>query len=695
MNLTALDILVIAVPLIVVLLVSLYLRKYMRSVADFLAASRCAGRYIISTAGGETGSSVIVVIAALEVFSRAGFSLRFWESISSFLFFFFGLLGLIVYRFRETRALTFHQFFEIRYSKGVRVFASFLNVLSGLFNFGIQPAVGARFFVYFCGLPEHWTVGPFTLPTFVPLMLILMAMSLFFALTGGQISVMVTDCLEGIISSFFYLVIAFFIVCTISVSQMRDALLSGPAGASFVDPFAIGGRDEFNGWYILFAVLLSTYYYRGNAWQQGFVASARNAHEGRMAGVLANWRAIFGTSMTILIGIGGFTLLHNADFAAQQAQVAQGLQGLSSSQLATQMAMPTALGVLFAPGIKGAFCAILLFGLLASQGAQLHGFGATIMQDVILPLRRKPFAPKAHVRALKAAIFCVAVFVCAFSIIFKPVDYLVMVIALIGAIYLGGIGLVCWGGLYWKKGTTAGAWTALATGATLGIGFNLVQQFWPQLNPVLIRLAGPGGWAGYLAAHAEKCPLNGQQLSLITAATAAAGYVIVSLLTCRRDFNMDEMLHRGKYRIASEDIAVEGEEAGTALGRFLQIDRHFTRGDKVLTFATFGWTLLWMAIPLGIVLWTLFVGRLSTEWWFNYTMVVGVWLTIVLGVVMTIWFTIGVSHDMKDLFSTLKTVRRIDTDDGTVRGHHNTGEAGLLSPEAKDERRDDGPAGKA
>src|SRR4051812_45645468 len=153
MNLTALDITIIAIPLLIVLCVSIYLRRYMKSVADFLAANRCAGRYLISTASAETGASVMAMIVALELFSRVGWSLGFWNSFSNVIFFFLGLLGLVGYRFRQTRSLTFHQFFEVRYSKGLRMYASFLNAFSGCLSFGVQPAVGARFFVYFCGLP--------------------------------------------------------------------------------------------------------------------------------------------------------------------------------------------------------------------------------------------------------------------------------------------------------------------------------------------------------------------------------------------------------------------------------------------------------------------------------------------------------------------------------------------------------------
>lgn len=690
MKLGALDFAVIGVPLVLVMAAALYMRQYMRGVADFLAASRCAGRYLICTATGETAASVMLMITMLEVFSKTGFSLRFWEVFTGVIAFFFGLLGLVIYRYRETRSLTFHQLFEMRFSKGIRIFASFLNVFSGIFNFGIQPAVGARFFVYFCGLPDHLAIGGWNVPTFIPVMIFLMGLSLSFALSGGQISVMVTDCLEGVISMAFYIVIAVFIICTISVSEMHDALLSGTKGNSFVDPFDIGGRDDFNGWYVMIGLFLSIYWYRGSSFNQGFIASAKTAHEGRMAGILANWRMYSSGAMSTLVAIAAFTVLHHPDFAAQQAAVQQQIDSVSNSQLATQMVMPTALGVFLAPGIKGMFCAVLLFGLLAAQGSQLLIYGSTFLQDVILPLRKKQMTPKGHLWALRLTILGVAIFVCFFSAIFKPVDYLAMTVLLIGSIYLAGIGAITWGGLYWKKGTTAGAWTALIASVVIGVGANLLQQLWSHINPFLMRLFGPGSVSTYLAAHAAKFPLNGQQLALVAVLSAGLGFIVVSLLTYRKDFDLDEMLHRGKYRLPVDDAAANASTVGKSFwDRFLQIDHHFTRGDRWIMIATFWWTLFWKILAVGIVLWLLLVGPLSSTWWFHYMMITNVWMTLVVGVIVTIWFYIGISRDAVDLFKSLKSVQRIDADDGTVRGHHNAGEE--LLQQATEEKADRKP----
>jgi SSS family solute:Na+ symporter len=671
---TTLDYLIIGIPLIIVLFISLSLRRYMNSVADFLAANRCAGRYLICSASGELGAAVMGMVGGMEAFSKTGVSMGFWGNFTTIIFFIFTLFGVVTYRFRQTRCLTFHQFLEVRYSRGLRIFASSMNIFSGMINFGLIPAVGGRFFVYFCGLPDevHW--GGFPIPTFAIVMVCLMAMSLLMAMTGGQISVMVTDCVEGLISGVFYLVVAFFIVFTISLTQMKETLLSGAPGKSYINPFDISDRQDFNGTYIILGLIFNLYIYRGSAWLQGFNAAAKTAHEGVMAAILGSWRGFAAGAMGFLISIGAFTILNHPAFAAQQAAVHEGLKNIHPMQLQTEMSMPLALGLLLAPGIKGAFCAICLFGVLSSQGQQLHGYGSTLLQDAILPWMKNPLSPKAHLLALRMSMLGVALFVCTFSLLYKPVEYLTMMVSLIGAIYLGGMGAIVWGGLYWKRGTTAGAMTAMIVGTSLAIIFNVLQQFWVGLQPLFVHMAGSGPWGIYLAAHPEKCPVNGQWFSTIAAMCALVSYIIASLLTCKKNFDLDQMLHRGRYAIKSEDDTREPMKKGFAWSKLIGINEDFTVGDKVLSFATFLWVLAWKVVALGILLWWLFYGKLSDAWWFQYTVVTSLWIPLVLGIISVIWFTIGTTLDILDLLRTLKLERPNDRDDGTVRNHHNLGE---------------------
>lgn len=76
-----------------------------------------------------------------------------WSWIQFPVWFLVVISGFVIYRYRETRAMTLAQFFEIRYSRSFRVFTGILGFGAGIVNFGIIPVVGARFIAYFLGFP--------------------------------------------------------------------------------------------------------------------------------------------------------------------------------------------------------------------------------------------------------------------------------------------------------------------------------------------------------------------------------------------------------------------------------------------------------------------------------------------------------------------------------------------------------------
>ena len=118
---------IVGIPLLVVSIVAFRTQKYMKSVAGFMAGGRLGGRYLVCNARGEMAMAAAGVVAILEMFYEAGFTITWWQLMTVPLSLFISLSGYIIYRYRETRAMTLAQFFEIRYSKKFRVFAGFLG----------------------------------------------------------------------------------------------------------------------------------------------------------------------------------------------------------------------------------------------------------------------------------------------------------------------------------------------------------------------------------------------------------------------------------------------------------------------------------------------------------------------------------------------------------------------------------------
>src|SRR4051794_19012483 len=143
------DWILVAVPLAFVLGFAVYTNRYVKSVADFLSGGRCAGRYLLANARGQSDSGLANSMARFEMILISGFVLGFWDKLYYPIILLVGISGFVVYRYRETRAMTLAQFMEMRYSRAFRLYMGMLAFLSGILNYGIFPAISARFFIYF------------------------------------------------------------------------------------------------------------------------------------------------------------------------------------------------------------------------------------------------------------------------------------------------------------------------------------------------------------------------------------------------------------------------------------------------------------------------------------------------------------------------------------------------------------------
>ena len=579
------------------------------------------------------------------------------------------------------------QFFEVRYSKRFRIFAGILMWVSGVVNFGIFPSVGARFFIYYCGLPE--TVPGLGISTYALVMLILLGIALFFVFLGGQIAVMVTDFFQGMFTNVVLLIIMAVIFVMFDWSGMIEALKTAPAEASRLNPFHTGKVEGFNIFYFLIGAFTSIYCCR--AWQgsQGYNCSAKSAHEARMAGILGEWRGLVLILLVMLLPIGAWCVMEGGQYPEVAEQVTGVLNEIENPMVRSQVTVPIVLARLLPVGVAGLLGAVMLCAFITTHDTYLHSWGSIFVQDVILPFRKKPFAPKTHLWLLRGSILFVAVFIFLFSLLWHQTDFILMFFALTGAIYLGGAGSVILGGLYWKRGSAAGAWVAMIVGSTIGVSGLILQNTWagsvypwmtahtPQLLSQLrwviegIANAVPGiNWT----VGPEKFPFHGQWMNFFAMSSAILCYVGCSLyswLILRRPaFDMDRMLHRGKYAIKG-DHAKNVEMPPVGL-RAIRPSAEFSRSDKCIYYAKLIWTLTWFAIFAVGTIWNLSCDvsndAWAVFWWWKIV------VTVVIGVGTTIWFFLGGVHDMIDLYRTLRTVQRDHLDSGMVVGHHNLGE---------------------
>ena len=688
MNLSLIDWLIVLISFAGMVLAVNTTKGLMKSVSDFLAAGRSAGRYVVSISSGIAGLGAISVVSFLEMGYVSGFAMAWWGFSSALIILFITVSGWVIYRFRSTRCLTLPQFFEIRYSRRFRIFTGIIAFSAGIINFGIFPAVGAQFFMHYCGLPES-ILG---IPMFPLVMIFLLSISLYFVYTGGQIAVIIADFFQGVFVNIIFMAMIIFLFISVGWDQITEAMEQTPVklaqeeiiktrsdlsfsklteteqnikieninekyeNSSRINPFKTSHVEDFNFWYFLIGIV--GVMYGTMSWQgsQAYNASAKSAHEAKMGGVLTGFRGIPQALFFLFAPITIYVFMNHVDYQSLAVSVNASIDQLATDSLRTQLRAPLVLSKVLPVGLLGAFAALMLAAFISTHDTYLHSWGSILIQDVIMPFRDKPFDKETHLKVLRYSIFGVAIFIFLFSLLFQQNQKIALFFAITGAIFASGSGAVIIGGLYWKKGTTAAAWTAMSTGAIIAVGGLIVQKVDPGWLADTSLTVGLKNTITFLA------NINGQVYWAIGMGTSTLSYIAVSLLGKKTNFNMDKLLNRGNYVIEGEmEIVNEAPERGW---KMLGMGKEFTMGDKFIYIVNYIWTFSWTILFIVGTVYNLYYDVSDTSWmtfWKYY-----LFINIGMAMISIIWFTWGGFKDLNVMMTKLRSDERDHKDDGWV-----------------------------
>jgi SSS family solute:Na+ symporter len=364
-----------------------------------------------------------------------------------------------------------------------------------------------------------------------------------------------------------------------------------------------------------------------------------------MGNILGVWRNYAKTLMITLLACCAYTYLNDPHYQFGSKWVIDKMNLIENKNLRESMRIPIALGYLLPIGIKGTFAAIMLFHLIGCDSSYLHSWGSIFAQDVVLPFRKTPPTTQQHLRLLRWSIVFIAVFSYFFGLMFPPTKFILMFFAMTGAIFLGGSGSAIIGGFYSRKGTTAGAYAGMISGSSIAVTGGILDLVWNYR-------------------YNQSFFINGQWVWFISMMVAVVSYLVVSLLTFKENFDLDRVLHRGRWavkeyggvtdttRSAFETTTVPVRPRFSWKQTVLGIDEHFTPGDRFQSYLLFGWTMFWFVIFVVFTIWNL-IHSWPVSWWTKYWHIVGIMLPLAVGVITTVWFTIGGLRDLRILFKRL------------------------------------------
>lgn len=737
---------IVIIPMTVLLGVAFYSRKYARDVVDFLAAGRIAGRYVLAVGALEGALSVITLVAGCERNYQTGFSIGFWSAIVTPIGMFIALSGYCVYRWRETRCLSVGQFLELRYgSKFFRVFCAVLRTIAEMVTNAIGPAIATNFFIYYLGLPHRITFFGINLPCYAIIVTLCLCLAVLFIWPSGRISLLITDCFQGLISYPIFVIIVGYILLHFSWwDDITPVMWNRVPGQSFMNPYDVSQFRDFN-LFALVVTLCGRILNRASWFGNDANGAARNAHEQKMSGVLGAWRNGFSQLMTLLIAIIVIVFMTSPRFTqsnkfkvtnteirtelservlhevvqdpAKEARIMRKIEAIPASLPADhytrklsqqrnldtpylnvvrqelgdspqgrfefqkfrsvyqQMMMPSVLRRIFPIGMIGLFCLLMVMLLISTDDSRIFNASATLTQDVILPMFKKKITPKFHLSLLRGTTLSVAVFFLLVSLFFAQLDYINMFTTIMTALWVGGAGPIMIFGLYSRFGNLTGAWCAIIFGSgtsLLGLIFqrNWAQTIYPFIesqgwvescDTFLKTVSGPlNPWINW-SMSSVKFPINSYEIYFISMILAVGSYIVGSLLTYK-PYDLDKLLHRGKYADKPAPPRMKWT-LRNAFAKLIGISSEYTLGDRIIAYSVFGYSFVYSVVIVfvGIVIWNAFY-QWPEEWWSIKFFITSLIVPGVVASISTVWFMWGGIRDSRQLFIDLEK-RKADAED--------------------------------
>lgn len=470
MNVTAIDWLILTGFFIVFLALAIWMNRYTRSVADYLVAGRKIRMWLGMGAGiaGEIG--LISIAAMCEQGYRHGFGFLIIGLLNMAVMVpLFGVFGFGIERFRATRAMSVPQYVEMRYSRRLRVLTGMLNSLAGVIQMCAFPIVGAQFLRVLIQAPEWTTLGGLPVQSAWIIMTLLLFCNVLFTYFGGYVTLMVLNFFQMIL-----IVGALYWVLIDAVTgmglQTLWSRLEASRGLGGVYPFA-GDESAYGvtwfAWLTLMSILLQ-FSYGPYLQKYASMDKPKTVSRSYLIG------AVFGNGRTyVIIGLGVAALA-----AIGPGDMPAGMNETEWGRAIT----PLFLSRIVPAGLLGVLLAALLFADTSTTNQYLLSWSTSIVNDCIVPFRRHPFSPRAHIAAVRmtVVVLCLVFFV--FGVFYKPTLPIWEYLWLCGNV-IGGTGIAVLFGMYWKRATTRGAYAAVLTCVVLPVADLLSREVFVRLHP--------------------------------------------------------------------------------------------------------------------------------------------------------------------------------------------------------------------
>lgn len=451
---TGLDWLIAAALLAFLVGVVIWSRSLVKDVSSFLVAGRKQRMWLGLSNNNSAGLGLGTLAYLCQEGYRNGFAIMWITLLQTLVaIVLFGLIGFGIERFRASKVMTGGQFHEMRYSRGVRLLVGLAMGIGGVINMAAFPVVGGLFIIHFLGWNESFTVGGMTLPTLTVVAGVMIFFGVFFAAICGQVGVVVTDYIQGIVIMIGMFAITWLVFKDTGVSKVHDVLIQEKGEAAF-NPYIAGSYGFLWAIWIFITAVLGPFSFAPHMSKN---ASADNPKVVRKISLISCAFSQGKSLMMLALGVGAFV-------AVGQTLCPESMSAANYEKIVA----PMYIGSLCPPILKGLLLSAFLFAAISTYDTYIMAWSSVWVNDVYCVLRKKPLSPKAHIWAVQLCIVLVGIFLCVWGLgVMNKLNTTILAYLMLTGTIFSGAGIAMIAGLYWKRASTAGAYAAVITGMTL------------------------------------------------------------------------------------------------------------------------------------------------------------------------------------------------------------------------------------
>lgn len=453
MNFGYVDWIILIAYLVFTLAVGFWVKRYVEDLRGYMVADRRVKVALGVATIEATEIGIITFMYFGELGYVAGFSCFIIGLCGMFAYMLVGKTGFIIAALRRYEVMTIPEFYEMRYSRRVRLIGGIVLFLGGVLNMGI--------FLKFDGIFLSEVLG-FGDRAIAVIMVVMMVVVISYTVLGGMFSVVVTDFIQFVVLALGMLIATVSILVNVDLYQISDAVVQNLGNAG-VNPVT---NPRF-GWMFIIWVLVSNIA-AAALWQPG--ASKALASESPEVA-----KKVFAYASLSFAGRAMIPMFWGV--------AALALLGPNESSTA---AMPKLLGIVTPRGFLGLLVAGMLAASMSTYSAYLLAWSSVGTRDVVACLRERDFSDRTTIWLIRLFATVIGIFLLVFGLWYQIPDTAYQYLFITGAMYTAGaLGCVA-AGIYWSKANSIGAYSALILGALAPAAFLLLEKWRDSLPSWLL-----------------------------------------------------------------------------------------------------------------------------------------------------------------------------------------------------------------